>query len=108
MEELALKRFSEDTIRFANLMSDSLHIDSLSPEESEIFWALIDYSSMSDAAHVAQSQSPDPNFWVDTDDSWHDLFGGFDSTNFGPRAMQSEMSSVAFGQLEPSQPAYSL
>jgi hypothetical protein len=74
-----LRRFSEDSSKFATLISDNPQIPPLDVADTEMMWALLDYSTMSSAAPVEEIENPEVNFWFDINTSWYDLFGGMNT-----------------------------
>jgi hypothetical protein len=76
-------------------------IEPLSPLEVDTLWSLVDYSTMSNSAHVAQiCSNSDPNFWFDINASWYDLFGGVNTADFasfgiGSAVVQAPISETA-------------
>ncbi|KAH8692573.1 hypothetical protein BGW36DRAFT_362128 [Talaromyces proteolyticus] len=75
----ALKRFSDDSHNFAELISDALIIKPFSQEECETLLTLVDYSTISNApsaSRVKDSAQYGPDLLSDVHNSWFDLFEG--------------------------------
>ena len=94
-QELTLECFYDNLDKFTALMSDSLVIEPLTPEDSETLWSLIDYGTVASMAPLGQIvASCDYNFSFDTNASVSDLFGGPISSDF---ASQETVSSAQLG-----------
>ena len=103
MQEMSFRNFADDTSRFASLASDSVSIDALSPDDCEVLWAMVDYSTMSDVSARAQRHAPpEADFYVDGNMSWQDLFGRFDTMNQGGQITGADPNhrGVLFSEME--------
>ncbi|KAL6249735.1 hypothetical protein RBB50_003590 [Rhinocladiella similis] len=101
--EMSFRNFADDTSRFASLASDSVSIDALSPDDCEVLWAMVDYSTMSDVSARAQRHAPpEADFYVDGNMSWQDLFGRFDTMNQGGQITGADPNhrGVLFSEME--------
>ena len=93
--------FCDDRGKFTALVSDSLVIEPLKPEDSETLWTLLDYGTMASMAPVCQPVPCGKSFSFDKDASVSDFFG---ESVFSDFALQETVPPAQLGASAYTQP----